>query len=272
MPELPEVETVRRGLEPLLLGQHVRKIVVRQPRLRWPISAELSTKLQGQVIRALERRGKYLLLRVDDGAAIFHLGMSGSLRFFLKPKLAEKHDHVDLVFASGSILRLHDPRRFGALLWANKDPYAHKLLAKLGPEPLLRAFNAKYFHASLHNRRVAIKQAIMDSHRVVGIGNIYANEALFMAQIHPETPSGKLSLDRCDRLVKAIKKVLRRAIKVGGTTLKDFVDGDGQAGYFQIQLKVYGHAGEPCPQCQTVLQKIVLGGRSTFFCSFCQKK
>lgn len=272
MPELPEVETVRRGLEPLLIGQNVHHLIVRQPRLRWPVSGELEAKLSGKIIRAFERRAKYLLLRVDDGAAIFHLGMSGSLRFFLQPQRAEKHDHVDLVFNSGSVLRLHDPRRFGALLWANKDPYAHKLLAKLGPEPLQRTFNAAYLHASLHHRRVAIKQAIMDSHRVVGIGNIYANEALFMAQIHPETPSGKLSPLRCERLVKAIKKVLRRAIKVGGTTLKDFVDGDGQAGYFQIQLQVYGREGEPCPSCRRPLQKIVLGARSTFFCSACQRK
>ena len=240
--------------------------------MRWPIPANLGPKLQGRIVRSFVRRGKYLLLGVDEGSAIFHLGMSGSLRFVSHPERAEKHDHVDLVFNNGHLLRLHDPRRFGALLWAEGDPYQHKLLAKLGPEPLLRTFNGAYLHASLRNRRLAIKQAIMDSHRVVGIGNIYANEALFMAKIHPQTVAGTLSQKRCDSLVKAIKKVLRRAIKVGGTTLKDFVDGDGQAGYFQIQLKVYGQAGEACPNCQRPLQKIVVGGRSTFFCSSCQHR
>ena len=272
MPELPEVETVRRGLEPLLVGQRVREIIVRQPRLRWPVPGDLDDKMRGQKVVSVQRRAKYLLLRVDEGTAVFHLGMSGSLRFFASAKAAEKHDHVDLVFNSGAILRLHDPRRFGALLWVAGDPLKHKLLADLGPEPLQPAFCARYLRQRLQRRSVAIKQAIMNSHIVVGVGNIYANEALFVAQIDPRIAAQGLSLAQCDRLVRAIKKVLRRAIKVGGTTLRDFVNGDGEAGYFQIQLKVYGRQGQACPRCSRPLKKIVQAGRSTFFCPACQAK
>lgn len=271
MPELPEVETVKRGLAPHLQDQLIRGLIVRQPRLRWPVPQSLSAVLPGERIQSLDRRGKYLLIHVPAGAAIFHLGMSGSLRILSQDISAGKHDHVDLLLASGLMLRLHDPRRFGALLWAPGDPMQHKLLASLGPEPLSAAFDGAFLHASLRGKKVSIKQAIMDSHRVVGVGNIYANEALFGARIHPRTAAGRLSLARSQRLVASIKAVLSRAIKVGGTTLKDFVDGDGQAGYFQIELQVYGREGEPCRACQTGLRKIVLGGRSTFYCPRCQR-
>ncbi|MEJ2060444.1 MAG: bifunctional DNA-formamidopyrimidine glycosylase/DNA-(apurinic or apyrimidinic site) lyase [Gammaproteobacteria bacterium] len=271
MPELPEVETTRRGIAPHVEGHRVRRVVVRQPRLRWPVPSALAHALTGQRIDRIERRGKYLLLRTAAGTAIIHLGMSGSLRIVAAATPPEAHDHVDLVLDSGKALRLRDPRRFGAVLWTRRDPLRHKLLADLGPEPLGEDFTGAYLHARAHGRRVAIKALIMDSKVVVGVGNIYANEALFLAGIHPARAAGRLSAARCERLAAAIKQVLAEAIGQGGTTLRDFVREDGQPGYFRIHLRVYDREGEPCPQCGTPIRKLTQGQRSTWYCPRCQR-
>lgn len=271
MPELPEVETARRGIAPHLTGQTATQIVVREPRLRWPVPDQLGTGLRGQVIRAVERRGKYLLLRTQAGTALLHLGMSGSLRILPATTPPRKHDHVDIEFASGSCLRLNDPRRFGALLWTESPPEKHPLLSVLGPEPLGRDFNAAYLHTLGKGRRVPVKTFIMNSHVVVGVGNIYSNEALYQAGIHPARAAGRVSLARYEKLVHAIKVVLTEAIARGGTTLKDFVSSDGQPGYFQQYLRVYGRHRLPCPRCGEPLRTCRLGQRATFFCSRCQR-
>lgn len=269
MPELPEVETTRRGIEPHLGGRTVTRLIVRQPRLRWPVPRGLAKRLEGRALRAVGRRGKYLLIGTDAGSLILHLGMSGSLRVVPADTPAGPHDHVDLVLDSGQALRLRDPRRFGCLLWAAR-PERHPLLRDLGPEPLSEDFDGDHLHAAGRGRRLSVKEFIMNSRIVVGVGNIYANEALFMAGIHPARPAGRISRGRYARLAAAIKQVLTEAIGQGGTTLRDFLREDGRPGYFQVRLRVYDRTGRPCPRCGGPIRQRVLGQRSTFYCPRCQ--
>lgn len=270
MPELPEVETTRRGIAPHLLHKRVAGVVIRQPRLRWPIPAQLNELLCGQQVQAVERRAKYLLLRFDHGCLIVHLGMSGSLRVIPRHTKPDKHDHFDLILTDGQLLRLHDPRRFGAVLWTFDDPALHPLISPLGPEPLADEFNGELLYQAGHKRRSAVKNLIMDSHVVVGVGNIYANESLFLAGIHPQRASNRISASRYERLANSIKQVLIEAIRQGGTTLKDFQQADGKPGYFAQQLQVYGRDGEPCPDCGGPIAQRKIGQRSSFFCPACQ--
>ena len=272
MPELPEVETTRRGIEPHLRGQRIMRVAVRQPRLRWPIPADLGDLLQGQVIERVERRAKYLLMPFPHGTLILHLGMSGSLRIVEARHPLAKHDHVDIELSSGRVLRLHDPRRFGAVLWQPADVETlHPLLAELGPEPLSDEFDGAYLFAKSRGRNAPVKTFLMDGHIVVGVGNIYANEALFGAGIRPDRAAGKVSRARFHALADEVKRVLARSIEQGGTTLRDFVGGDGKPGYFKQQLLVYGRGGEPCTTCGRMLEEVRLGQRSTVFCRGCQR-
>ncbi|HEX5340047.1 MAG TPA: bifunctional DNA-formamidopyrimidine glycosylase/DNA-(apurinic or apyrimidinic site) lyase [Gammaproteobacteria bacterium] len=270
MPELPEVETTRRGIEPHLLGRVITALTVRERRLRWPIPRALLKTLPGQRVEAITRRGKYLLLQTAAGTAILHLGMSGSLRVLTAVTSPQKHDHVDLIFDSGKVLRLRDPRRFGTLLWTTTDPARHKLLRGLGPEPLGGDFTGDYLFERSRQRKLAVKSFIMDSHVVVGVGNIYASESLFLAGIHPERAAGRISEARYAALAKSIRKVLTAAIKAGGTTLRDFVREDGAPGYFRQHLRVYGRDGQPCERCGTTIAQRVTGQRSTYYCPHCQ--
>lgn len=269
MPELPEVETTRRGIAPHVLGKRIRQIRVRQPRLRWPVPDDIH-QAEGRQIQAVERRGKYLLLRLRNGTLLIHLGMSGSLRLVGADEPPLLHDHVDLLCSDGTCLRYCDPRRFGAWLWTTAPPLHHPLLAALGPEPLTDAFSGAYLTQRAAGRTVPVKTFLMDSHVVVGVGNIYANEALFRAGIHPRRAAGNIHGDRYESLVQAVKQVLTAAIALGGTTLRDFVGGDGKPGYFQQTLNVYGRGGEPCRQCGHRLQEIRLAQRATVFCKTCQ--
>ncbi|MET0028595.1 MAG: bifunctional DNA-formamidopyrimidine glycosylase/DNA-(apurinic or apyrimidinic site) lyase [Candidatus Thiodiazotropha sp.] len=271
MPELPEVETTRRGVAPHLEGRKVTQVLVREPRLRWPIPQTLAEQLTGQTLRQVSRRGKYLLFGFPRGTLIVHLGMSGSLRIVTRDTAPQKHDHFDLLMSGGKCLRLRDPRRFGAVLWTDAPPQAHPLLAHLGPEPLDEGFDGDYLYQQGRHRKVSIKQLIMDSKIVVGVGNIYANESLFRAGIHPARASNRISAPRYERLVAEIKSVLLAAIVQGGTTLRDFQREDGQPGYFAQELQVYGKAGEPCPVCGTTLKGTTLGQRSTTHCPRCQR-
>ncbi|HSH84650.1 MAG TPA: bifunctional DNA-formamidopyrimidine glycosylase/DNA-(apurinic or apyrimidinic site) lyase [Guyparkeria sp.] len=270
MPELPEVETTRRGIEPHLVGRHIEKVTVHNPRLRWPIREDLAACLIGRPVEAVGRRAKYLLLELDRGdRVLIHLGMSGSLRLDDPANPPRKHDHVEWLLDSGLALRLHDPRRFGAVLIDHIDS-PHRLLATLGPEPFDPAFDGDYLLGRLAGRRVAIKQAIMNATIVVGVGNIYASEALFLAGIHPQRPAGGLKHEECSRLATAIRQVLETAIAQGGTTLRDFFSPSGEPGYFQQTLNVYDRSHEPCHRCATPIERIVLGQRSTWFCPGCQ--
>ena len=270
MPELPEVETIRRGIAPHLLGQRIVKIVVRQPRLRWPVPIELTTAAVGKTIQQVDRRGKYLLLRVDVGVVIVHLGMSGRLQISPADRPLMKHDHVDFILADGRCLRFNDSRRFGAVLWTAEPIEQHILLRGLGPEPFDEAFSGSYLYQRAQGRVLAIKSLIMDNRVVVGVGNIYANESLFRANIHPLRPAGQLSLSQCERLTWAIQDVLEEAIRQGGTTLRDFVSGEGAPGYFQHYLQVYARQALACTACGTPIQQCRLGQRTTYFCPNCQ--
>ncbi len=271
MPELPEVETTLRGLAPHLLGQRIAQVAIRHPQLRWPIPKGLAQLLKDETIRGVRRRAKYLLVEFDQGTLILHLGMSGSLRILPVGTPPQKHDHFDLVLEGGTLMRLRDPRRFGAVLWQAGDVAQHPLLAGLGPEPLEKEFDADYLYQATRRRNAAIKQVIMDSSIVVGVGNIYANEALFRAGIRPLLAAGKLSRPRCAALAKAIKETLRAAIKAGGSTLRDVTNSAGEPGYFQQHYFVYGRAGEPCSKCGTVIRQIRQGQRSSFYCPQCQQ-
>ena len=271
MPELPEVETTRRGIAPRIKNQTVEKVIVRQGKLRWPIPKTLNSKLKGQTIDKVQRRGKYLLLSTNVGTVIMHLGMSGSLRVIDCNTAHDKHDHVDIVFKNGNCLRLKDPRRFGAVLFTTKDPYQHKLLKDLGPEPLEKEFDGDYLFNKSRKRSQNIKAFIMDSKIVVGVGNIYASESLFKAGIHPKKAAGKISKANYAKLARAIKSVLQAAIKAGGTTLRDFTSSDGRPGYFRQSLKVYDRQGLPCPKCGKAITKSVTGQRATYYCTQCQK-
>ncbi len=270
MPELPEVETTCRGIRPHVEGKSIKKVTVRQDQLRWPVSPEIKTRLPGKNILTVSRRGKYVLLNLGQGYVIIHLGMSGSLRIAKTSDAIKKHDHVDIVLKNGDILRYHDPRRFGCILWAGMQPYKHVLLEKLGPEPLSDDFDSDHLFSLSRKRSAAIKNFIMDSHVVVGVGNIYANEALFAAGIRPRRQAGKVSKASYIKLAAAIKEILSEAIQQGGTTLRDFVGGDGKPGYFKQSLSVYGRGSEKCLNCQTGLKEIRLGQRSTVYCPNCQ--
>jgi len=270
MPELPEVETTRRGIEPHLLGQRVSRVIVRERRLRWPIPEDLDVCLSGQRIEAVERRAKYLLIKAEVGTLIAHLGMSGSLRLVDGDLPAGKHEHVDILLESGQALRYCDPRRFGALLWSH-EPLAHPLLASLGPEPLGNDFDGERLYQLSRGRSMAIKPFIMDNSVVVGVGNIYASEALHAAGIDPRRAAGSISRARYLKLALEIKRILAYAIERGGTTLRDFVGGDGKPGYFQQELFVYGRAGEPCKGCGVLLREIRLGQRASVYCPRCQR-
>lgn len=271
MPELPEVETSRRGISPHILGKVFSQIIVRQPQLRWPVpTSELTTALPGQILTAVERRGKYLLLATEAGTLLLHLGMSGNLRITDSDQQLKKHDHVDFIFADGTILRLNDQRRFGAVLWLDSSPAQHPLLADLGPEPLSEEFNADYLFSRSRQRRVPLKSLIMDSHMVVGVGNIYASESLFLAGLHPNRPSGDIDLIESQRLTDAIKAVLQWAIDQGGTTLRDFVNHQGKPGYFQQSLSVYGRKDQACVKCAEPIQQLKIGQRASYYCNHCQ--
>jgi len=269
MPELPEVETSRRGIEPHIINTRVTRVIVRNRSLRWPVSKAVDRNLTGETITSVTRRAKYLLINTDRGSAILHLGMSGSVFIVDRDTPAGIHDHVDIEFESGKTMRFRDPRRFGSLHWS-KAPLRHKLLKSLGPEPLGDDFDASYLWAKSRGRRVSVKQFIMNAQVVVGVGNIYASEALFLACINPRRAAGRISLQRYERLVVAIKNVLASAIKAGGTTLRDFYGGDGEAGYFKQQLEAYGREGEPCRRCDAPITAIVQGQRSTYYCKYCQ--
>jgi len=269
MPELPEVEVTRRGIEKRLVGRRLTRAVLRVPSLRYPLPAGLAERLAGRTLAAAKRRGKYLLLEFDGGHLLIHLGMSGSLRFVSPTAPAGRHDHADFVFGA-HVLRLADPRRFGALIWLEGDPFSHPLLASLGIEPLSRAFSAAWLKQALAGKRVAIKTALMDPHLVVGIGNIYAAESLFIAGIDPRRPAGSLSPARLARLVDAIKTTLKAAIRAGGSTLRDFCAPEG-LGEFQVHHQVYGRAGAPCLRCGARIRSIRQGLRTTYFCPRCQR-
>lgn len=271
MPELPEVETTCSGIRPHLEGHTLDALVVRNPRLRQPLPAGLGPLLAGRRLLAVRRRAKYLLFDFGDGTLIVHLGMSGSLRLVPAGMPPGAHDHVDFVFG-GQLLRLRDPRRFGLVLWQPGAAALHPLLAGLGPEPLSAAFDGAWLHRVTRGLRAPIKHVLMDSHRVVGVGNIYASESLFRARVHPLEAAGRLGPQRCARLVAAVRETLAAAIAAGGSTLRDFVGGDGQPGYFQQQYFVYGREGEACRVCATPVRRVVSAQRATFFCPRCQRR
>lgn len=271
MPELPEVETTRRGIEPHVVGKRVRAVVVRDSRLRWPVPDELARVLPGLRIDAAERRAKYLLLRTARGHVLVHLGMSGSLRVVPASTQPAAHDHVDVVLEDGTALRLRDPRRFGCVLWLTGDPARFELLKDLGPEPLSDAFDGTYLFARARGRAAPVKHLIMDGHVVVGVGNIYASESLHRAGIHPLRAAGRIARERLDALAVAVKDVLRAAIDAGGTTLRDFAGSDGEPGYFAQELQVYEREGEPCRRCRAPIRCARSGQRSTYWCPRCQR-
>ena len=270
MPELPEVETTRRGIEPYIHGQRIVRILVRNRQLRWRIPAKLEKNLTGTTVEGIQRRAKYLLFQTGKGTMILHLGMSGSLRLAKAGDKIRKHDHVEIEFNSGKLLRFNDPRRFSSIHWTTLPVEKHKLLRSLGPEPLSDALTADYLHRKSRNRKAAIKNFIMNSHIVAGIGNIYACESLFLAGIHPGRAAGNISQSRYGRLLSGIKQVLQSAIESGGSSLNDFIKPDGKPGYFQYHFSVYGKAGQPCWKCSLPIKRITLGQRSTFYCSKCQ--
>lgn len=276
MPELPEVETTLRGISPHILDTPLTRVDVRQKSLRWPVSDEIST-LAGSTITHSSRRGKYLLLKVQsknpasDGTLIIHLGMSGSLRICDSDTALRKHDHIEFLFANGHALRFHDPRRFGCVLWCDSEPQSHPLLSQLGPEPLSDRFNGEHLFRLSRKRKVNIKNFIMNSHTVVGVGNIYASESLFKSGLRPGRAASRVSREGYDLLAANIKETLANAIEMGGTTLRDFINSDGEPGYFSQQLLVYGRAGEPCHSCGTAVKNKIIGQRSSFYCPQCQQ-
>jgi formamidopyrimidine-DNA glycosylase len=272
VPELPEVETTRRGVAPWTEGERVKAVALREPRLRWPVPRRLVRELPGRIVHRVDRRAKYLLFRCEGHRTfMLHLGMSGSLRVLPRVATPGLHDHLDLELSSGRVLRFNDPRRFGSAHWFAGDPAHHPLLADLGPEPLGPDFDVDYLTRACRGRRIAIKQQLMNGRVVVGIGNIYASEALFLAGIHPTRAAGRIGQARLGRLVAAVREVLEAAIRDGGTTLRDFAWGDGRPGYFRQALMVYGRAGEPCLRCGGTVAGIVQGQRSTYYCARCQR-
>jgi len=272
MPELPEVETTRRGLAPHLVNQQIRTAIVRNGSLRLPVPRKLPELVAGTTIRRLDRRGKYLLIDCGRGTLIIHLGMSGRLWIVDAPAALDPHDHFDLVLANGRAVRLRDPRRFGLALWPTGDPLQHPLLASIGPEPLSPEFTGKWLYDATRTRSAAVKLALMDSRLVAGIGNIYASEALFRSGINPKMPAQGIGRARYDLLAEKIRETLEAAIRAGGSTLRDFVGGDGRAGYFQDEHLVYGRGGEPCTRCGGRVKELRQGQRSTFYCPSCQRR
>ncbi len=271
MPELPEVETTLLGLKPHVLHQTITAVTIRQHRLRWPIPHDITNYLMGQCIHSIDRRGKYILLTSQNGTILIHLGMSGRLSIVPTATPPGKHDHIDIQINQKQILRYTDPRRFGAFLWITEQPISdHPLLKKLGVEPFDPAFHSNYLWQKAQNKRVAVKSFIMDQHIVVGVGNIYATEALFMTGIHPTTPAKLISAEQMQQLANAIQQILNYAIQAGGTSLKDFLQTDGKPGYFKLQLQIYDRAGLPCPICQTTLEKLIIAQRTSTFCPRCQ--
>ena len=271
MPELPEVETTRRGIEPHVAGRRIERLAVHDRRLRWPVDLAMIAAVAGTAIRRAGRRAKYLLLETDAGTLILHLGMSGSLRVMPAATPRVIHDHVDIELDSGQTLRFNDPRRFGSLMFTTGDPAQHPLLKSLAPEPLEDEFDGEYLWKVTRRRAVAIKQLIMNSRLVVGVGNIYASEALFRARVRPRRAARSLSRAECNKLARAIKATLAMAVKVGGTTLRDYVGVDGNPGYFRQKLYVYERAGKPCRVCGKPVKQFTQGGRSTYWCANCQK-
>ena len=271
MPELPEVETTLRGIQPYLLGKKLSGLVVRDRRLRWPIPKNLEDSLSCKVVTQLYRRGKYIIIKVSGGSSLIHLGMSGSMRVILNQEPPEKHDHFDLITEDGPIIRYRDPRRFGCLLWTTGNPHNHPRLEGLGLEPLTSDFNGEVLYNASRSRKQAVKNLIMDGRIVVGVGNIYASEALYKSGIHPARACNRISLQRYENLSQNIKMTLSEAIRQGGTTLQDFIQVDGRAGYFEQSLSVYGRAGEPCLHCGTAIKCQFIGQRSTFYCTKCQR-
>lgn len=271
MPELPEVETIRRGIAPWVTGRTIVRVLLRVPSLRWPIPRQLTETLPGQSILGVERRAKYLLLRCTDGWALLHFGMSGHLGLVPSGTPAGRHDHIDIEFSDGNCLRFTDSRRFGTLLWTDVDPFLHPLLADLGPEPFAKEVCGTYLYRLSRRRRGAVKPFIMDQRTMAGVGNIYASEALFRAGIHPARAAGNISLKRYEVLVREVRQVLDEAIEAGGTSLRDFLDSEGKPGYFRLRLLVYGRQGEPCSGCGRPISQVRLGGRTTNFCRCCQR-
>jgi formamidopyrimidine-DNA glycosylase len=271
MPELPEVETTLRGIAPHVERQKVTAVRLYDRRLRWPVPSDLPDRLVGRMVDAVERRSKYLLFRLGQDTLIVHFGMTGSMRVYRRAPALRRHDHIDLEFGNGVVLRYHDPRRFGAMLWASGDAGNHPLLAALGPEPLAQAFDADHLFKATRTRSAAIKLALMDSRLVVGVGNIYANEALFRAGILPTRAAKRISRLRLGRLVDAVRHTLTDAIAKGGSTLRDYVDSEGRPGFFQNGYFVYGRAGEPCRACGRRIRSLRIGGRATYFCPRCQR-
>ena len=271
MPELPEVETTRRGVDPHVVGRKIVALAVHEPRLRWRVPDTLSAAVKGQLVRQTGRRAKYLLFQLDSGTLLLHLGMSGSLRVLPADTPRLTHDHFDVLLDSGSVLRYNDPRRFGSLMYVTGDPNEHPLLADLAPEPLGEGFNTEYLWQATRGRKVTIKQLLMNSKLVVGVGNIYASEALFRAQVRPRRQAKSLSRLEVAKLTRAVRQVLTMAIKVGGTTLRDYVGADGLPGYFRQKLFVYERAKQPCRKCGTPVRQLTQGQRSTYFCPTCQK-
>lgn len=272
MPELPEVETTRRGLLPHVVGRRIRSVVVRNPHLRWPVPRDLARRLEGEEVLDVRRRGKYLLFDCRRGHLLVHLGMSGRLTLVPEGAPARRHDHIDLRFEGARSLRLTDPRRFGAMLWVAGNAEDHALLRDLGLEPFDPAFTGRALQAKARGRRVAVKQFLMDSRIVTGVGNIYASEALFRARVHPALPAGRLTRAQSVALTGAVKEVLGDAIRIGGTTLRDYVDASGSPGYFRQELFVYERGGEPCRRCRTPIRRRELGRRSTYWCPACQRR
>ena len=270
MPELPEVETSRRGIEPYLVGERIDNVIIREKRLRWPIRADVAKHLNGQTVTSVGRRAKYLLINTSDGTAMIHLGMSGSVYIVDHGTPATVHEHFDFDLASGKTLRYRDPRRFGSLHWS-ANPEKHKLIRSLGPEPLGRYFSGDYLWRKSRGRRVNVKQFIMNANIVVGVGNIYASEALHLAGINPRRAAGRIALLRYEALAETIQNVLQKAIAAGGTTLRDFYGGDGEPGYFQQELTVYDREGEPCRTCKRPISAVVIGQRSSYYCKNCQR-
>ncbi|HTW74473.1 MAG TPA: bifunctional DNA-formamidopyrimidine glycosylase/DNA-(apurinic or apyrimidinic site) lyase [Steroidobacteraceae bacterium] len=271
MPELPEVETTRRGIELAAAGRRLRELRVYEPRLRWPVDPAMAAQIAGQRLLAVQRRAKYLLLRLERATLILHLGMSGSVRILPAHTPPGRHDQLDLVLEDGATLRLNDPRRFGSLHYTTEDPSRHRLLRHLAPEPFGAGFDAAYLQRATRGRRVAIKQVLMNSRLVTGVGNIYASEALFRARIHPRRRAGRLSRAQCARLVRAVRAALAAAIRAGGTTLRDYVGTDGHPGDFRHKLYVYERDGRRCRRCGTLIRRITQGQRSSYFCPTCQR-
>ena len=271
MPELPEVETTLRGIIPYVRGTVVTDVIIRQPSLRWPIPGDLATRIKGERVERIFRRAKYLLFAFPSGHMLTHLGMSGSMRLSAADEPCKPHDHVEFELDREWRLRFHDPRRFGCVLWVDGDPFKHVLLARLGPEPLSDDFSGEYLYENARRRTLAVKNFLMDSRVVVGIGNIYASEALYKSGIHPTRRANRISRKRYDLLASSIKQTLQSAISFGGTTLRDFVSGVGEPGYFTAELQVYEHEGHPCLRCGRPISRMVIGQRSTYYCENCQR-